>query len=113
MNCCYFCLLTLIYTITQKKVNKKMHYFERKRNKNIKKMYLCLNMKITKYILILGICLAHAIMIDAQAIYTIDAIVETDSHLWTLTTIEKDSLNLVVNWEVISKKSNTEITLKK
>lgn len=74
-------------------------------------MYLCLRMRMAKYILTLVICLAHAIMIDAQATCTIDAIVETDSHLWTLTTIEKDSLNLVVNWKVISKKSNTEINI--
>lgn len=74
-------------------------------------MYLCLRMRMAKYILTLVICLAHATMIDAQATCTIDAIVETDSHLWTLTTIEKDSLNLVVNWKVISKKSNTEINI--
>lgn len=74
-------------------------------------MYLCFHMKMAKYILMLVICLAQATMIDAQVTCTIDAIVETDSHLWTLTTIEKDSVNLVVNWKVISKIPNTEINI--
>ena len=74
--------------------------------------YICVQMKMKRYILMLLLCLAP-LTIDAQAIYNIDATLETDTHLWTLTTIEKDSNHLIVNWEVISKKPNTEVYIDK
>lgn len=44
MNLCYFCRLTFIYTIKQKKVNNKMKVFFEKNNENQRKaVILCLN----------------------------------------------------------------------
>ena len=55
-------------------------------------------------------CLVQ-INLFAKAIIDIGAVVETESHLFTLKTIERYNDSLSVNWEIKSKKSNTKVKI--
>ena len=47
-------------------------------------------------------------LLHAQAIIDVGAIIETESHLWTLKTISRYNDSLAVNWEIKSKKPYTK-----
>jgi len=64
-------------------------------------------MKIRGVILLLIYCFVHGLL-HAQAIIDIGAIIETESHLWTLKSISRYNDSLVVNWIIKSKKPNTK-----
>jgi len=64
-------------------------------------------MKIRGVILLLIYCFVHGLL-HAQAIIDIGAIIETESHSWTLKSISRYNDSLVVNWIIKSKKPNTK-----
>lgn len=64
----------------------------------------------SRHIISLLFCLAHVI-VYAQSWIDVGAIVETNSHLWTLRTIERYKDSLAFNWEIKSKIPNTTIEI--
>ena len=65
-------------------------------------------MKGNRYIITLFFCLAQ-LFLYAQAKIEIGAVVETESHLYTLNTIERYKDSLSVNWLIINKKKHSKI----
>ena len=63
-----------------------------------------------KSIIALTFCLAH-ILLYAQTSYEIGAIAETDSHLWTLKTIERYNDSLAINWLIKNKTPKSTIKI--
>lgn len=64
-------------------------------------------MKLRDVILLFICCFVYGLL-HAQAIIDVGAIIETESHLWTLKTISRYNDSLAVNWEIMSKKPNTK-----
>ena len=63
-----------------------------------------------KQIATLFFLLEH-IMLYAQARFDVGAILETESHLWTLRSLERYSDSLAVNWDIKNRKPNTTIII--
>ena len=61
-----------------------------------------------KKLFIFSLLLCLALDVLGQATNDIGAIVETESHLWTLTKISRYTDSLIVDWLIMSKKSNTK-----
>ena len=66
-------------------------------------------MKQKFFIFSLLLCLTLNIL--GQAIIDVGAIVETESHLWTLTKIIRYTDSLVVDWQIMSKNTNEKVTI--